>query len=263
MKLRDILNYFLSNSRSTIVGNRPKVAELDQFFKKLCPQQTEHKLIRIGSEKDGGYLVPDDLDDISAVFSPGVAMTADFELYFANKGVKCFLADYSVNAPPVEHSNFLFPKKYLGIENNEVFMTLQSWVDQSGQSDQEMLLQMDIEGAEFGVLLRADSSTLRKFRIIIIEFHSLTDLYHKHGYELINHAFGKLLAEFIPVHIHPNNVGNPVKWREFSIPPFVEITFIRKDRVRSCQPITSLPHVLDKPCVIDSADFNLPDCWYK
>jgi hypothetical protein len=262
MKTRDALNTWLSNS-TWIVGRRTTADSLTQFFRKLRPQITEHELIRIGGENDGGYLVPNDLEGITTLFSPGVDQTADFELYFANKGVECLMADYSVDSPPINHLNFKFVKKYLGTQNDDVFMTLQDWIDQSGKHDNDLILQMDIEGAEFGVLLHTDISTLRRFRIIVIEFHKMADIYHKLGYELINHVFNKLLTEFIPVHIHPNNGGETVKWKGFAVPPLVEITFIRKDRVKSHQPVGRFPHNLDRPCVPSKKDFDLPECWFK
>jgi hypothetical protein len=262
MKLRDVFNAWLYNS-NWIIGRRTTAAELNQFFRKLRPQTTEHELIRIGGKNDGGYLVPNDLDGVTTLFSPGVDQTADFELYFANKGVECQMADYSVNSPPIEHFNFKFEKKYLGTRNDDVFMTLQYWVEQSGKRDGDFALQMDIERSEFGVLLHTDISTLRRFRIIVIEFHSLSDIYYKLGYELIDHAFNKILSEFIPVHIHPNNGGTSINWKGFSVPPLIEITFIRKDRVKSHQPASQFPHRLDRPCVPSKKDVDLPECWFK
>jgi hypothetical protein len=37
-------------------------------------------LLRIGGDSDGGYLVPDDLENISSCFSPGVSDIFNFEL---------------------------------------------------------------------------------------------------------------------------------------------------------------------------------------
>jgi hypothetical protein len=49
------------------------------LIKRLHPVTTDKKLVRIGGEGDGGYLVPDDLDGVMACFSPGVGATASFE----------------------------------------------------------------------------------------------------------------------------------------------------------------------------------------
>lgn len=260
--IRDGLNICLSRGRF-IVGNRSSATELTQFFRKLKPQSTEHRLIRVGGEDDGGYLVPNDLEGITTLFSPGVGRKSEFELFFANRGVECFLADRSVDAPPVEHPNFKFVKKFLGTENNEVFMTLQHWVNQSEPRSGDMMLQMDIERSEFGVLLHTDISILKRFRVIVIEFHSMADLYQKLGLELISHSMDKLLAEFVPVHLHPNNANKAIQWKNFSVPPLMEITFLRKDRVKTLRPTTQFPHELDRPCVPSREDYPLPECWYN
>jgi hypothetical protein len=115
---------------------------------------------------DGGYLVPNDLQGISACFSPGVSKEASFELAFANKGIQCYLADYSVNGPPFENQHFDFEKKYLGPENNQVFMTLERWVNEKQPIGAEFILQMDIEGAEFMMLQGAKQTLMNEPRPI-------------------------------------------------------------------------------------------------
>ena len=51
---------------------------LKQFFDVIKPIQTNHNLIRVGGKGDGGYLIPDDLENIKVCFSPGVDVTANF-----------------------------------------------------------------------------------------------------------------------------------------------------------------------------------------
>jgi len=45
----------------------------------LYPMQTQFDLIRIGANRDGGYLVPDCLEEIDVCFSQGVARVSEFE----------------------------------------------------------------------------------------------------------------------------------------------------------------------------------------
>src|SRR5450432_846532 len=99
--------YFLSNTSDD--------NEVRDMLQKLAPYETDRKLIRVGGETDGGYLIPDDLEGIEYCFSPGVARTARFESELATRGIRSFLADYSVDRPPVESEMFHFEKKYLGI----------------------------------------------------------------------------------------------------------------------------------------------------
>jgi hypothetical protein len=50
------------------------------FLNKIKPLPTKHKLIRLGSGGDGGYLVPDDLAGISSCFTAGVARVSTLNL---------------------------------------------------------------------------------------------------------------------------------------------------------------------------------------
>jgi hypothetical protein len=66
---------------------------LESLLHKLYPMSTDKELIRLGPEGDGGYLVPDDLAEIEACFSPGVSVISGFEKACADLGIKVFLAD--------------------------------------------------------------------------------------------------------------------------------------------------------------------------
>jgi len=108
------------------IVRRSDMAQVRALARKLRPVNTDHPLVRLGGASDGGYLVPDDFNGLAACFSPGVSEIADFELELANRGIPCFLADYSVSAPPVAHPLFHFEKKFLGSEDNEIFTTMAS-----------------------------------------------------------------------------------------------------------------------------------------
>jgi hypothetical protein len=235
--------------------------KLSHFFNLINPIISDKKLVRVGDEEDGGYLVPFDLNGIEACFSPGVSLEASFELNLAKFGVKSYMADYSVNASPIENNLFDFEKKYLGAQNDEIFMTLQSWVDKKEPNGSDFILQMDIEGAEYEVIYQSPVELLKKFRIIIIEFHSLGILFSPGGYEIIRLAFKKLLEHFEIVHIHPNNCVEPISNGRFEVPPVMEFTFLRKDRVLSQEPAKDFPHILDVKNFPDRPDVVLPDCW--
>jgi len=90
---RRILNRF----KELVTGQATSRAEVLAFLKKIRPMTTNIPLIRVGSADDGGYLVPDDLEGIKICFSPGVAQQSDFELAMAQRGITCFMADYSVD----------------------------------------------------------------------------------------------------------------------------------------------------------------------
>jgi hypothetical protein len=244
------------------IGKTTEKQKLVEFMSSVKPIKTNHELIRAGGETDGGYLVPNDLDGVEICFSPGVSEVADFEVYLARRGIRCFLADYSVEAPPISNSLFDFEKKYLGPKETDIFMTLENWVERKASNKDDMILQMDIEGAEYGVIFDTGSQTLRRFRILVIEFHSLEHLCDPAGFELINLAFTKILKDFEVVHIHPNNCFAPIQYMDIAIPPLMEFTFLRKDRIANRSHSLCFPHPLDRKCVAEKVDVILPQCWF-
>jgi hypothetical protein len=249
-------------NQGAIVSGAADPEKLRRFFKTIRPRETGLPLIRLGGQGDGGYLVPDDLQEIGACFSPGVSLVADFELELASRGVSCFLADASVEAPPVSHPMFRFEKKFLGSQTQGDFVTLQDWVDAMRPDARDMILQMDIEGAEYDVLYESSDALLNRFRIIIIEFHSLDELCNAFAFEFLRLTFEKLARHFVVAHIHPNNSQRPVRCGEFVIPPVIEVTFLRRDRVTQTAPRRDFPHALDRANVNRRGDLVLPSCWY-
>ena len=231
--------------------------KIRDFVELLRPLTTEIELIRIGGEDDGGYLIPNDLHGIIALFSPGVAETATFELEIANRGIKSYLADYSVEKSPCLHENIQFDKKFIGTKKNEQFTTLTEWVDSKELPDEgDLLLQMDIEGSEYEVILSSSFELLSRFRIIVIEFHFLDKASTYFGNKVITETFAKLLTHFEIVHIHPNNCCAPIAIHGMRIHPCIEVTFLRRDRFLESKPTTHFPHVLDRPNIKGKSDFR-------
>ena len=240
---------------------------LSQLIAIMKPVQTNHNLIRIGGEADGGYLIPDDINGITSCFSPGVYVSADFEYSLASKGIKCFLADYSVENPPLKHKLFHFDKKYLGSQNNSVYMNINSWIDKYCSNQSEFILQMDIEGGEYEVINDISVEDLCKFRILVMEFHFLHRLLfsgiNSQKFKQIYSSLEKLTKYFEVVHIHPNNNCYVLSRYGYTFPQLLEITFLRKDRIKTRTPATDFPHILDRKNVLERKDIILPKCWYE
>ena len=245
-------------------GRVTPLEKLKTFLMNARPFNTNFPLIRIGSLNDGGYLVPDDLSGVAACFSPGVAKVADFENQITEKNIPCFLADYSVENPPFKNNLFDFERRFLGQKNNEKYMTLADWVHRKAPEIGDLILQMDIEGAEYSVLLDSDNELLKRFRILIIEFHNFEGLLHSRNFELINIVFQKLLKNFSVVHIHPNNFSATTCYHGYEIPSDIEYTFLRNDRILNSEQAIKFPHPLDaKNNPISKVDLDLPSCFYR
>lgn len=235
--------------------------DLAALIQRLQPVDTGLELIRLGPAGDGGYLVPDDLDGIEACFSPGVSDASGFEAECADRGMRVFLADRSVDRPAQAHDRFVFLKKFVGATSSGDFVSMNDWVSQAGlAADSDLLLQMDIEGYEYETLLATPDALLRRFRIMVIEFHRLHQLWSAPYFRLAAAVFNKLLESHSCVHIHPNNVRTSVTIKGIEIPRLMEFTFLRKDRFQAQGPARLFPHPLDadntpKPAI------PLPACW--
>lgn len=221
--------------------------------------------MRIGSHDDEGYLVPDDIDGIGACISPGVSTEIGFDLEMAGRGIPVFMADASVSGPPEEHDLFHFYPKFLDVVDDEQNMRLETLVaEASKQAAGDLILQMDIEGAEYRCLLDAKDDVLRRFRVLLLECQHLTCLFGRQNSQLIEATFRKLLRHFHIVHIHPNNICPSTVRGDVEIPPVMEFTLVRKDRGSTPKPHPGpFPHPLDIDNVPHLPSVRLPLIWQR
>ena len=252
--------------RNKAPSHQTSKTQLQEFFARFRQSYACVDLIRVGGQGDGGYLIPDFASKIKFCFSPGVAQVASFEealqeLY----GTFCFLCDASVEQAPIQNDKTEFEKMFLGSYDDGNFMTLSSWVARRvDDRSSGMLLQMDIEGAEYDVLIREDTDFLKRFDCLVIEFHGLEKLWDVMNFRMISSVFDKLLLEFVVVHAHPNNCCGIYLKDGIGIPRVAEFTFLRRD-ILGCyekQRNIILPHPLDRKNVGKNDDLVMPNIWW-
>ena len=251
--------------KQAVITKSTSREDIKRFITKLHPYVFEKGLVRLGPNGDGGYLVPDDFDGIEGCFSPGVSCISGFEFDCAKRGMAIYMADKSVEKPnldlPTEQYDFI--KKYIGVVNNDDFITMDEWVNTSAVSKKsDLLLQMDIEGAEYASLLNTSTELLQRFRIMIIEFHYFKDLWNQRFFSQVEATFDKLLQTHSIVHIHPNNNFGIDRKLGIEIPRLAEFTFIRNDRANLREHQQHFPHPLDFDN-IPAKSITLPKQWYK
>lgn len=239
------------------------VGKIKALLAKLHPITCSKELIRLGPDGDGGYLVPNDLDGIEACFSPGVSNIAGFEMDCAEMGMKVFMADGSVERPPVTHPQFAFIQKFIGANTEGAFLSLEDWVNKAIiDSSSDLLLQIDIEGYEYETLLSASSSFLARFRIIVIECHYLDYLFCAPVFAIYSRVFERILGTHTCVHIHPNNICSTLTGLGMEMLQMAEFTFLRNDRISNRAFATVFPHPLDR----DNSgmrSYGLPKSFYR
>jgi hypothetical protein len=250
--------------------NIEKIANLKDieiFISRFRENYKSIELIRIGGDADGGYLVPNILNDIKYCFSAGVGPVSAFEKHLSKDyKIQSFMADASVDCPAEQDNNFIFIKKFLSSRTNAEFITLKDWIKHSIQdSSDKIILQMDIEGGEFEVLIYETSEILAKFSLMIIEFHGLHKLSNKNFLVMIRGIFEKIYSNFSICHVHPNNHSGIYVLNGLKIPSNIEVTFIRNDLINNLilNSKVSLPHYLDKKNCNKSPEIKMPEVWWK
>jgi hypothetical protein len=223
----------------------------------MRPKPAPVPLLRIGGEWDGAYLVPDDLGDVAACFSPGVNNWKTFEDELVNvHGIACHMCDHSSDveafATPLIEGRQTFLKKWLDVTGATDSIALADWVAMRAPGTADLLLQMDIEGAEYRNLLGTPDDVLRRFRIVVLELHGLEAALDPDRFEeRLGPLLRKLDRHFLCVHAHPNNCCGEVMLpgTGMNLPRVIELTFLRRDRFPATAdrawPTPVLPHPLD------------------
>lgn len=250
-------------SRGVFIDPMVDIQRLKNLAQKLKPLKTNINLIRLGANADGGYLIPDDLEKIEACFSPGVDQIASFESDLLKFGIPSHLADYSVDKVPDGFKAASFLKKFIGANNSDIYITLEDWINKEYEHENcpDLILQMDIEGAEYESLLATPIETLKKFRIMAVEFHNIETWSQQHFLNIVEAVFEKILKEFVVVHNHPNNAMGEVNMNGFIAPRLLEISFLRKDRIKEYNGFSEVPHLLDFPNLNDRPDVYFNEEW--
>lgn len=230
----------------------PSLPEMLEVFELLKPRPSSHPLMRIGDNCDGSYLVPKDLDGITACFSPGVNNFKHFEDTLVDTyGIDCHMCDYSSDVhnfrTPLKEGRQTFQKKWLDVRTEGDNISLDDWIGEYAPRG-DLLLQIDIEGAEYRNLLSVSDEALARFRVIVIEVHGLDYMRSALVLRNVIAPFFRRMAKFFSVaHAHPNNCCGDfvVPGTNIRIPSVLELTYVRKDRVASPIYAPLLPHPLD------------------
>jgi hypothetical protein len=261
-KILRLLNSLFSFFFIRIYESRNKQL-IEKLINTLKVHDLGYQLIRIGSDNDGGYLVPNILNQIRYCFSPGVGGSSSFERDLQNRNIKCFLADNSVDLKSDIVKSFDFEKKNISSLNSKNTITLEDWVNlKIDKSSNDLLLQMDIEGDEYEVILSANEDFIKRFKVMIIEFHYLDHIANKLGYKYIGAVFKKLLNYFDICHIHPNNADEINIICGFNIPSVLEITLLRKDLILKKEKLNYILHPLDQDNKLNNKKIILSKKFY-
>ena len=185
------------------------------------------KKIRVGSKKDGGYVLLDDFDKIKIAYSFGIGGEISFDKALADKNIDVFMYDHTIRKLPFKNPKFHWRKIGLtskkGKEDN--MKTLIELLQENGHiNEKNMILKMDIEGCEWEILKDIKSDILKQFRFIVAEFH-----FQSKSFSFYSKAFKKLNLTHQIFHIHCNNYWPIINIDGNNICSLLEISFAIKE----------------------------------
>ena len=238
----------------------PKSLEIYQRF---WPVYTGHRLIRIGGEEDGSYVLPNVLDGIQLCLSPGICGVIEFERHLGmTYGIPTIGCDPDLQVIADLPDFIRLDRLALAASTGPGKISFADWLSLHGYTDASpLLLSMDIEGGEYEVIPSLSSEDLARIRIATIEFHYLHLLHQAHSPEArlfadtVESCLSKILLTHDIVHMKPNNncpFDVVIKNRRYTAYTCIEVTFLNK-QLRYCAPqrlpLGRLPHMLDRPNV--------------
>lgn len=201
-------------------------------MKYFAPKDVVDKsFIRIGRNYDGGYVMVDDFSKCEAAYSFGISDDVSWDLDIAKRGIDVFLYDHTIEKLPIQNDNFHFFKTGVcGTSGeNTNLKTLEEILTENGHiANKNLILKIDIEGAEWEVFSKTPSETIENFAQIVVEFHGVNSVHDGHKFNTMLGVFEKLNKTHQVVHVHANNYGSYDIIGGVPLPISFEITYLRK-----------------------------------
>lgn len=203
------------------------------------------------SGKGGGY-----------AYSFGISNEISWDADMANRGYEVFMYDMTIDALPFEHEKFHFFKEGIGGKKDveKSLDTLENFITRNGhEQNSNMILKMDVEGAEWDFLESVSSETLNKFNQMVFEFHDIIAPKTAAEMDRTINLIEKINKTHTLVHIHGNNNGNYLQIDGIgNIPDCPELTYLRTENHEFYEDeAILLPILFDTPNRPDLPDIQL------
>lgn len=217
-------------------------------------------LIRVGNPFDGGYIMANTFSSNDIAYSFGISNDVSWDLDIAKLGIPVYMYDHTISNLPMEHKNFHW--KQIGICGNETHANLQQMgellQENKHTEHQNIILKMDVEGAEWDFLNNVSIDILSQFSQIVFEFHGF--LKPEHTYAIYT-ALKKLNITHQAIYCHANNHGGcPYIYsskQKLILPKALEVTYLRKNDWQFEESTRIFPGELDRPCNKKRPDIKL------
>lgn len=215
-----------------------------------------YELIRLGRDYDGGYIMLDDFDSEEKIaYSFGISRDVSWDKDMASRGYNVFMYDHTIDSLPEENERFHWFKLGIsdGSTNDSRLKTLEELIAQNHHEDKrDMILKMDVEGAEWGFIENVKPETLNQFSQILFEFHGMNK---PNLSARIPNVLRKLNQTHKLIHLHGQNHGYYVSIGGKIFCNQIEVSYVRKDKYTFTEDYSvNLPIGIDMP-----ADDYIPE----
>ena len=229
---REIVSYTLSNPKyeNTLRIDGEKKNLLLNILGAIHVKNVENqKLVRVGGDNDGGYLMIDDFDNKKIAYSFGIGNNISWDSDVASRGLDVYMYDHTVSKITDIETNDKLHFFSVGLaateDENGRFATLDELIRKNNHLDnRNMILKMDIEGAEWDALFGISEDTLNRFQQIVIELHGLMN---ETRWELYLDVLNQIAQTHQAVHVNANNTCAYITIDGVIIPDTLEVTFYR------------------------------------
>jgi len=206
--------------------------------------------LRIGGESDGGYVLLDRLRPEQPVLSYGVGLDSTFDFDLAQRGHRVFMFDHTVEGPTGGiPKGCVFTREGVAVsaQPEKDLNTIEAHMRRHDLLDRhDLILKMDIEGAEWDVLAGLPANILDAFEQIVVEFHGLNALNHDAFGARARATFQRLNARFTLCHVHANAYGGLAMIEGVVLPPVLEASYVRSDLITRTPSRTLYPTEYDR-----------------
>ena len=231
LHLREIPSYSVYDCDKSEKLDGESLNNLIRIVKSLKIKKTDYELVRIGGNKDGGYLMVNKFRDGGVAYSIGIGENIMWDVCMADKGFNVYMYDHTVSALDLPEVNEKLHFFSVGLSDREIedekFTTLIKAIKSNGHEKfTNIILKMDIEGAEWNVFKSIDGCILQLFEQVIVEYHGLTQKNHWGKYVEV---LEKMTKTHQVVHVHGNNACDYMVIDGKRIPDTIEVTYFRKE----------------------------------
>ena len=225
---------------------RPVSQEVFDVLALLTPYDIDHVKIRIGNDRDGGYVLAN-VETFADVLSFGVGPDVTFEHDMAKRGSRVFMYDHTVQGPPTSHDLFNFER--IGIcgvgKVQDALLTLHQHIENIGDLSRNAILKIDVEGYEWDVFSTVTADVLANFDQIVIEVHWLERLADPSFRANVRASLENINKQFSLFHVHGNNCTDLYVVDGFTVMSVLELSYIRSSLVNRRQSETVYPAPTD------------------